>query len=77
MMLYAAQMIMQVMLRCSPHLEAGIFEQAELQPSLDRQEEQRGRTLCGGNPACHFVAAVRAAAAVACWLPCSTCLEYK
>lgn len=47
MMLYAAQMITQVMLRCSPHLEAGIFEHAELQPSLDRQEEQRGRTLCG------------------------------
>lgn len=40
------QMITQTMLRNSPHLEADVFEHAELEPGLGGREARYGKTLC-------------------------------
>ncbi len=44
------QMITQTMLRNSPHLEADVFERAELEPSLYGREARYGKTLCDPLP---------------------------
>ena len=45
------QMITQTMLRNSPHLEADVFEHAELEIGLGGREARYGKTLCVPFPA--------------------------